>query len=195
MDWLAQRLKSGFHFGILLGFWLSAGFPQAQAQSLPATITVNAATTLTAFTPVSLFGNNTAYWISDTANQAVQPQVQAAGNYFLRYPGGSSSDDYHWNGTGSYDSNNYWVPSGTAYTSGFADNETYRGTTSSYGSPSLITDGNNATAWLSNVDTSLPNHQWAEFDLSAMPGGVYILEAADVQNTSEVVFKQVVVQH
>lgn len=138
-----------------------------EAQTLPATITVNAATTLTSFIPISIFGNNAAYWIGSTNNTAVQPKVQAAGNYFIRFPGGSSSDDYHWNGTGSFDSNGYWVPSGTTWTYGWVANETYRGTTSSYGNASHLTDGNAGTTWLSNVDTDFPNGQWAELDLSA----------------------------
>src|SRR5581483_4777663 len=146
--------------------WLGIG-TDLRAQTLPATITVNAGSTITSFIPISIFGNNTAYWISKTDNTNVQPKVQAAGNYFLRYPGGSSSDDYHWNGNGARDSNNYWVPSGSTYTPGFQDTETYRGTTSSYGTPSHITDGSTATTWLSNVDTDFPNGQWAELDLSA----------------------------
>ncbi|HJT23552.1 MAG TPA: hypothetical protein VJ873_03195, partial [bacterium] len=152
---------------LVLGFGLLALPVLSAAQTLPATITVNAATTITSFIPISIFGNNTAYWISQTANDAVSQKVQQAGNYFLRYPGGSSSDDYHWNGTGSFDSNGYWVPSGTTWTYGWVANEKYRGTTSSYGAASHITDGSNATTWLSNVDTDLPNGQWAELNLSA----------------------------
>ncbi|HET9870289.1 MAG TPA: discoidin domain-containing protein, partial [bacterium] len=148
---------------LALAWGLGAG---AWAQTSPATITVDGATTLTSFAPISVFGNNTAYWISNTANQAVRAKVEAAGNYFLRYPGGSSSDDYHWNGTGSYDANGYWVPSGTSYTYGFVGNETYRGTTSSYGTPSHITDNDNSTSWFSNVNTDFPSHQWAELDLA-----------------------------
>jgi hypothetical protein len=163
------RFNFNFHLKRLLsvfGLALGIGSP-AFSQTLPATITVNAATTLTAFAPLSIFGNNTAYWISNTDNQAVQSKVQAAGNYFLRYPGGSSSDDFHWNGTGAFNGSGYWVPSGTTYSAGFADNETYRGTTSSYGSASHITDGNTSTVWLSNVDTDFPNGQWAQLDLTA----------------------------
>jgi len=146
------------------------------AQTQPATITVNSATTLTSFYPISIFGNNAAYWISNSNNQAVQPKVQTAGNYFIRYPGGSSSDDFHWNGTGSFDANNYWVPSGTNYSAGFQDNETYRGTTSSYGTASHITDGNTSTAWLSNVDTDFPNNQWVILDL----GGATAFNAVSI---------------
>jgi len=144
-----------------------------QVQGLPATITIDAATTLTSFYPVSVFGSNLAYWNSKSDYVNVQPKVQAAGQDFLRFPGGSSSDDYHWNGTGSFAVTNmgsygvtYYVPNDTTYTPGFPSNETYRGTTSTYGVPSNITDGNNATFWLSNIDTDLPNHQWAELDFT-----------------------------
>ncbi len=151
--------------GMTLAFVLGLpGF--SSAQTMPATITVNAATTLTAFYPISIFGNNTAYWIGNTDNLNVRPKVQAAGNYFLRYPGGSASDGYHWNGTGTYNASGYWVPDNTNYTTGFPDNATYEGTTAGNGSPSQITDGNTATTWLSNVDTDFPNQQWAELDLS-----------------------------
>ena len=140
---------------------------RGQAQTLPATITVNSGTTITSFVPISIFGNNTAYWIKNTDNVAVQSKVQAAGNYFLRYPGGSSSDDFHWNGTGAFNGNGYWVPNNTTYTAGFVAWETYRGTTSSNGAASHLTDGTSATTWLSNMDTDFPNSQWAELDLSA----------------------------
>lgn len=142
----------------------------ANAQTLPATITINGATTWTSFIPVSIFGANTAYWVSQTSNYAVSTLVQQAGNYFLRYPGGSSSDTYHWNSTGSFDANNHWVPSGTNYTPGFDANMTYVGSTGSNNSAefpySSITDGSTATRWLSDVDTNFPNHQWAQIDLT-----------------------------
>ncbi len=152
-------------FGILVFVMVLA--PQGRAQTLPATITVNAGTTVTSFAPISVFGNNTAYWIAKSDNLAIQSKVQAAGNYFLRYPGGSSSDDYHWNGAGSYDTNGYWVPDNTSYQPGFVGSETYRGTTSSYGTASNLTDNDNTTIWLSNGDTDFPNSQWAELDLSS----------------------------
>ncbi len=138
------------------------------SSQIAASVTVNAGTTVTSFVPIHIFGNNMAYWASDTAYTAVASKIQAAGNYFLRYPGGSSSDDYHWNSTGSYNANKYWVPSGTTYTAGFQGCEVYRGTTStSYGFPSNIDDGNAATTWMSNIDTDFPNHQWVYMDLGA----------------------------
>src|ERR1700722_13405966 len=163
----SANLKRVWGMGLLL---LALTVP-GRTQTLPAAITVNATATVTSFAPISVFGNNMAYWISNTDNQAVRSKVEAAGNYFLRYPGGSSSDDFHWNGTGAYDANGYWAPSGPTYTDGFVGNETYRGTTSSYGTASHITDGNTATTWLSNADTDFPNHQWAELDLTGNSSG------------------------
>ncbi len=147
---------------LLLGMTLPTG-----AQT-PASITVNGASTITSFVPIHIFGNNMAYWVSSATNSAVAAKVQAAGNYFLRYPGGSSSDDYHWNGSGSFDANHYWVPSGTSYAIGWQGCAVYRGTTStSYAYPSNIDDGNTATTWMSNIDTDLPDHQWVYIDLGA----------------------------
>ena len=142
----------------------------AQAQTLTANMTVNDAVTVTSFIPIDVFGNNTAYWTGQTNNYAVTAAVQQAGNYFLRYPGGSSSDTYHWNGTGSFDGGNHWVPNNTTWSYGFDGNMTYTGTTGSNGSAeflySYITDGSVSTRWLSNSDTQFPNHQWAYIDLT-----------------------------
>ncbi len=172
-----MRLKPLFlniHVLAWVSFMVTLMPSLSQGQTLPATITVNSGTTITSFAPISIFGNNTAYWISNTDNMAVRSKVQAAGNYFLRYPGGSSSDDFHWNGTGSFNSNGYWVPNNATYTAGFADFETFRGTTSSYGTASHLTDGSTATTWMSNVDTDFPNHQWAYVDLTGTGSAVSV---------------------
>ena len=144
--------------------WLPATQTWAQVS---ATININAGVTIMTFQPISIFGNNVAYWINKSDNLNAQPKVQAAGNYFLRYPGGSSSDDFHWNGNGAFDGNAWWTPSNSAYTSSFSGNESYRGTTSSYGTPSNLTDGNNATVWKSHPDTDFPHFQWVYVDLGS----------------------------
>ncbi|MGH7442060.1 MAG: discoidin domain-containing protein, partial [bacterium] len=96
------------------------------------------------------------------------PQVLAAGTQFIRYPGGSSSDDFHWNGDGSFDAGQHWVPSATSYGLSWEDDELYRGTTSaSYGTPSNVTDGDDSTYWLSNTDTDFPDSQWVYVDLGS----------------------------
>jgi hypothetical protein len=134
----------------------------------PATITVDTSAVVNSFQPKLLFGINSAWFITQRDSTNTQAKVQGAGNYFIRYPGGSSSDDYHWNGTGRYDEDQHWVPSQTTFTPGFPGTETYRGTTSgSYQTPALVTDGDPSTRWLSNPDTAFPEAQWVYVDLGA----------------------------
>ena len=136
----------------------------------PATLTVDTSAVVNTFVPRLMFGINSGCWYvpkSDTLS--TQAKVQAAGNYFVRYPGGSTSDDYHWNGTGSYDEQHRWVPSAIDYTPGFGGTEIYRGTTSvQYQTYANLTDGDPNTRWLSNADTAFPAAQWAYVDLRAV---------------------------
>lgn len=135
---------------------------------VPATIAIDTSTPLSTFVPQILFGANAGYYIAAGDLWQTQPQVQAAGNTLIRYPGGSVSDDYHWNGAGQYDSANRWVPDAGAYAPGFPGLELYRGTTSeSYGTHANITDGDPTTTWLSNTDTDSPDTQWVYVDLGA----------------------------
>src|SRR6185437_14628098 len=49
-----------------------------------------------------LLGMNLAVWYDDVANESsIVSASQSAGLGALRWPGGSTSDDYHWNGTNS----------------------------------------------------------------------------------------------
>jgi alpha-L-arabinofuranosidase len=132
----------------------------------PATITIDTSSVVSHFVPKRLFGINAAWYVSTRDTKDTQAKVQAAGNYIVRYPGGSSSDDFHWNGTGSYDENHVWVPDNASYSPGFRGSELYRGTTSAgYQAAGLITDGKPDTRWLSNADTTFPQAQWAYLDL------------------------------
>ncbi|MGD0565829.1 MAG: glycoside hydrolase family 44 protein [Candidatus Goldiibacteriota bacterium] len=126
------------------------------AFSTAATITVDNTTVVNPYHYRMLLGNNLGYWISPAAYTANTAQINAAGSYLLRFPGGSVSDQYHWNGNGSYDANNIWHPSQTIYSPGFQANELRRGTTSSYGNPSVLADGNttNASQWISDTITA-----------------------------------------
>src|SRR5665213_2978197 len=153
-------------FGAFLILGLGFALPLGAASAV---LSVNTAVVVNTFIPLNAFGANAAYWDS-SALKNIQPQVVAAGNQFIRYPGGSSSDDFHWNGTGSFDANHHWVPSETAYSLSWQDNELYRGTTSSYGVPSNVTDGDASTYWLSNTDSDLPKAQWVYVDLGTGAG-------------------------
>jgi hypothetical protein len=162
-----NRLKSALLFLVLSVFlvWIGIRLFHAPLQSV---ITVKADSTLTSFIPVHVFGNNAANWMGLKDLNQVRPRVEAAGNYFLRYPGGSASDTYHWNGQGLYDANGDWVPSRVHFSPGFTGSETYLGTTSSNSKVlvSRLEDGDPSTVWLSNADTDFPNHQWAYLDMT-----------------------------
>ncbi len=149
---------------VACGAW--PGDAGAGAAGAGVELAVDPTTTLSTFTPARIFGINSAYWLVPGDVQQTQRKVQAAGTYFIRYPGGSSSDDYHWNGTGAYDPQGRWAPSRTDYSPGFPGAEVYRGTTSvSYGTPAHVTDGDESTAWLSNTDTDFADQQWVYVDL------------------------------
>jgi hypothetical protein len=145
--------------------WIGLRLSHAPLQSV---ITVKTGSTLTSFIPIHMFGNNTADWMSREDLAQVRGRVEAAGNYFLRYPGGSASDTYHWNGQGLYDANGGWAPSRVHFSPGFIGSETYLGTTSSNSKvqASRLDDGDPSTVWLSNTDTDFPNYQWAYLDMA-----------------------------
>jgi hypothetical protein len=170
----AHNLLKRFNLVCLL--LMLGGGSLVQAQSLPATITLNAGTVLNSFVPLHVFGVNTQFWAngynsSDSGGVPVKTKLQKAGSYFLRYPGGSSSDTFHWNGTGNWIpaadgslgvTSGYWVPSSTTYSAGFQCYDPRIGSTSANAANnySVIDDGSLATTWLSNVDTDYQNHQW-----------------------------------
>lgn len=69
----------------------------------------------------------------------------------FRFPNGSMSNWYHWNGAGSYDSAGVWHPDSTKILPGTLTNSRYRGTTNAGSSfASLITDGVDSTFWWSD---------------------------------------------
>ena len=76
-----------------------------------AAITVNQSVSGPAVTN-QLLGMNMAVWNDATFAQAVAP-FQAAGIKAVRWPGGSTSDTYHWEGAGSNPSNPSICPSGS----------------------------------------------------------------------------------
>jgi hypothetical protein len=77
------------------------------------------------------------------------------GGYTLfRFPNGSLSNDYHWNGIGSYDSTGLWTPDENKWARGFLGETIYRGTTKdNYGfvRRSHLADGNMETMWWGEI--------------------------------------------
>ena len=90
------------------------------------------------------------------------------GGYTLfRFPNGSLSNDYHWNGIGSYDSTGLWTADETKWARGFLGETIYRGTTKdNYGfvRRSHLADGNMETMWWGEIlDPADPPWIVAEF--------------------------------
>ncbi|MCF0223100.1 MAG: discoidin domain-containing protein [Fibrobacter sp.] len=90
------------------------------------------------------------------------------GYNFFRFPNGSLSNDYHWNGLGSYDSTGLWVSKENEYAPGFLGETKYRGTTKdNYGfiRRSHLADGKLETIWWGEVlDPTDP--PWVVIELS-----------------------------
>ena len=77
------------------------------------------------------------------------------GGYSLfRFPNGSLSNDYHWNGIGHYDSTGLWIPDENKWARGFLGETIYRGTTKdNYGfiRRSHLADGDLETIWWGEI--------------------------------------------
>ena len=72
----------------------------------------------------------------------------------FRFPNGSLSNDYHWNGIGNYDSTGLWTPDSTKWARGFLGETVYRGTTKdNYGfiRRSHLADGKMETMWWGEI--------------------------------------------
>src|SRR5665213_1150992 len=155
----AFRFRTGLALTLLF-----LGPPAARLRALTATLGINAAASVNTFVPVQAFGVNAAQNNYQADVQAVQAPLQSAGIKFIRYPGGSGSDHYHWNGTGSYQ-NNVWVPVNSSATSGFTCNPLNNGTSGA--GVSNLTDGLTSPAWVSDADTDFPDAQWAYLDMGS----------------------------
>jgi hypothetical protein len=142
-------------------FFLAVLFP-ACLLAAAATINVDYGTDVAGFDYGYVLGDNMAFWIPNASFTAAKDTVYNSGCRFIRFPGGSMSNDYHWNGTGSY-VNDVWTCSPASWTRGFMDMPTYRGSTSnSYPSSAVasrLTDG----------DTS-DNSQWRSDTVDAYAG-------------------------
>ena len=77
------------------------------------------------------------------------------GGYTLfRFPNGSLSNDYHWNGIGKYDETGLWTPDESKWARGFLGETIYRGTTKdNYGfiRRSHLADGKMETMWWGEI--------------------------------------------
>ncbi len=72
-----------------------------EGRELLAVVSVNAGQVVRSV-DTQLLGVNLAWWDSDLNTAQTQQMVQAAGLTMFRFPGGSSSDDFHFNAPPTY---------------------------------------------------------------------------------------------
>lgn len=124
------------------------------AETNETSITVNVTVTVNTFKPINIFGNNTNGWSNPVP---VKDKIQDAGNYFLRYPGGSWGDVFLWNSSGEYDAEHNWVANTQEYSNSALGELIYN--------QLKMIDNDDTTAWRSNTNTDFPGHQWVYLDL------------------------------
>ncbi len=121
-----------------------------------------------AFDP-STMGTAAPVWNGPSRYETWAEAFRRGGEQLFRFPNGSLSNAYHWNGVGTFNSTGIWHPSDSAIGPGFVANSLWRGTTKdNYGErfPSHLTDGDTNSLWWGETfqDTILP---WAILDLGA----------------------------
>lgn len=107
-------------------------------------------------------------WTPPSIYSAMKRGLNEQGFRLFRFPNGSLSNDYHWNGAGAYDSAGIWHPSADSVLPGFLAETRYRGTTkNNFGSifPSNLTDGADSTIWWS--DPGSGSDAWVALDLGS----------------------------
>ncbi len=123
--------------------------------AVAATVDVDYTTETAPFNYRQVLGNNFGVWTGEEKYDQNLEKIRKTGSYLLRFPGGSLSNEYHWNGTGTYTSENVWVSDDTNWSPGFIAYPLYRGSSSlNYGHPGNLTDGDLSTEWVSDTITA-----------------------------------------
>ncbi len=122
--------------------------------STSSNVVVNTNSNINSFSPGAAFAINTGEWDGFTNLKKNVWQFQHAGFRYLRFPGGSNSNEYHWNGNGYYDADGIWhvtgSPAPTTFSRGFLNLSKYRGSTSAgYRKKAMVTDNDLNTSWKS----------------------------------------------
>lgn len=154
-----MRLK--FIFCLIVFFLVNAIY------SATSNVVINYNVNINYFSPSSQFSVNTGEWDGYSTLKNNTWRFQHAGFRYLRFPGGSNSNEYHWNGNGYY-LNNIWhingSPHPTSFSSGFLNLSLYRGSTSAgYRKEAMLTDGDLNTSWKSFPDAE--GHQWVYLEI------------------------------
>jgi hypothetical protein len=116
---------------------------------------------------LSGMGTAAPVWNSPARYDVWAEGFRRGGFRMFRFPNGTLSNEYHWNGAGTFDSAGIWHPDPSQVKPGLIARSRWRGTTKdNYDAhlPSLLDDGDTATMWWGETfqDSILP---WAYLDL------------------------------
>lgn len=104
-------------------------------------------------------------WNDSSLFTTLKSAMQERGDKVFRFPNGSYSDIYHWNGAGSFTTDSVWVAKDSVYKQGWTGESIHRGQTNGT-SASAITDGKLDSYWWSNPDHPGASG-WFSLDLSS----------------------------
>ncbi|MBN2035677.1 MAG: T9SS type A sorting domain-containing protein [Chitinispirillaceae bacterium] len=134
---------------------LVAGAVTVLAVQRDVSVTFSPGTSGSPVIPGQMNGTCLPIWNSKDIYRDIRQGLVNARYSLLRFPNGSLSNDYHWNGNGGYTGDGIWICDSTDYEPGFMSQLTYRGTSKNhYGfeGASAITDGDTTTMWWSDPE-------------------------------------------
>ncbi|MBN1129952.1 MAG: hypothetical protein JXA71_13245, partial [Chitinispirillaceae bacterium] len=132
---------------------LATGAIAATATTREVPVTFTPATGGTTIIREQMQGTCLPIWNSKQLYNEIRRGLATARYSLLRFPNGSLSNDYHWNGSGSYTADGMWECDSADYKPGFMSQLKYRGTSKNhygFSGASAITDGDTATMWWSD---------------------------------------------
>ena len=142
-----------------------------------ATVSFDLSKTGSIVNPRHMTGTCLPFWNDSGTYRDIKKGLSLSHYRLFRFPNGSLSNGYHWNGSGAYTSEGAWVSDYDAYKPGFMSMTRYRGTSVySYGFSgcSNITDGDTATFWRSGEVSDTP-YFYLELPRSSSVDSIVIL--------------------
>ena len=167
-------MKTGFKI-----IALSVFFAFLSTASFGATISFDPAAAGSTINPRNLAGTCLPIWNSTDIYKDIKKGLSMSNYRLFRFPNGSMSNGYHWNGSGSYTADGIWVSDSATFKPGFMGTTSNRGTSVNSGGntgPSKITDGDTSTFWRSDelISGSAP-YFYLELPMSTIVDSIAIV--------------------
>ena len=147
--------------------------------SFGSTVSFDTASAGSVINPQNLAGTCLPIWNSKDIYKDIKKGLSMSNYRLFRFPNGSLSNGYHWNGSGSYTTDGIWVSDSVAFKPGFEGMTRYRGTSVNSGGnsgPSKITDGDTSTFWRSDeLISGIAPYFYLELPVSTVVDSIAIM--------------------